>query len=311
MQNLVLYSLCVLIWGSTWYAIKFQLTDIDPLLSVAYRFGGAAIVLAMVLAAMGRLRKINYTPRQYFFIALQGFSLFFLGYWLFYLTTGYLTSGLVAVVFSTLVVMNTFNQAIFFRTPVKPQVILATLFGLAGIVSVFWPEVQTISIHDETFRGILIGLVATYASSVGQVISGRNSRDGIPVLESTMISMAIGSAIGVAVALAGGAELAFNTSPGYLLSLGYLSLFGSVIAFVSYLTLLARIGADRASYAAVLFPIVALAISTVYEDYHWTPAAFMGVGLVLIGNVLVLTNPEKFRRALNLVRKESGAGSRA
>jgi drug/metabolite transporter (DMT)-like permease len=60
------------------------------------------------------------------------------------------------------------------------------------------------------------------------------------------------------------------------------------MAFGAYLTLLGRIGADRAAYATVLFPLVALAISTVVEDYAWTPIALAGVALVLTGNLLVL-----------------------
>src|SRR5262245_24303535 len=115
MQNIILYLTCVLIWGSTWFAIKLQLTDVNPLLSVSYRFGGAALILFVIFALTGKLHGMCFTPKQFFFVALQGFSLFFLGYWLFYLTTGHLTSGLVAVVFSTVTVMNIFNQAIFFR----------------------------------------------------------------------------------------------------------------------------------------------------------------------------------------------------
>jgi drug/metabolite transporter (DMT)-like permease len=77
----------------------------------------------------------------------------------------------------------------------------------------------------------------------------------------------------------------------YVGSLLYLSIGASVLAFMSYLTLLRRLGAARAGYATVLFPIVALTVSTVIEGYLWTWLAAIGVVLALVGNVLVLRRP--------------------
>lgn len=82
--------------------------------------------------------------------------------------------------------------------------------------------------------------------------------------------------------------MAFDSSVVYVGSLVYLALFGSVIAFGCYLTLVGNIGADRAAYATLLFPIVALAISTVWEDYQWTRSAAIGVGLIMLGNMWML-----------------------
>lgn len=305
MQNLLLYLTTVLIWGTTWIAIKFQLGTVDPLLSIAYRYGLAAVILFGVVLITRRSVKINFTRRQYFFMAVQGFFLFFLNYWLFYLTSQHLTSGLVAVTLSTITVMNIFNQALFFRIRVKKQVVLATLFGLAGIVFVFWPEVRMLSWHDENFRGIMLGLFATYTASLGNILSYRNSRDNMPVLETNMLGMAVGAAFSFLFAVMSGVPLVFDTSASYVLSLLYLSIFGSVIAFGAYLTLMARIGADRAGYAAVLFPIVALSISTFFEGYVWTPQSFFGVALILMGNVLALAKASHLKNfaALVLLKK--------
>src|SRR5690606_30754486 len=99
------------------------------------------------------------------------------------------------------------------------------------------------------------------------------------------------------VAAAGGAPLVFDPSFPYVVSLLYLALCGSVVAFGAYLTLLGRIGADRAGYVTVLFPLVALAISTLVEGYLWTPAALAGVALVLTGNLLVLLPQRRARVA--------------
>ena len=294
MQNLILYATTVLVWGSTWIAIKFQLS-VPALLSVSYRYTLAALLMIAFCAVTGRLLKIRWTRKQYMFVALQGFFLFFLNYWLFYLTSQHLTSGLVAVCLSTITVMNIFNQALFFRIKVRPQVLLATLFGLAGIVGVFWHEVQALSFADAHFKSILLGLFATYTASIGNILAARNSRDGLPVIETNAIGMAFGAASSFIFAMFYQIPLQFDFSASYIVSLAYLALFGSVIGFTTYLTLIARIGADRAAYVAVLFPIVALAISTLFENYHWTWEAFAGIGLILIGNVLALTPPERLR----------------
>ena len=76
-------------------------------------------------------------------------------------------------------------------------------------------------------------------------------------------------------------------------SLIFLIVFNSVIAFSVYFELLKRIGAERSAYVTVLFPVVALVISTIFENYQWTLSAFIGVALTLIGNVLILKNSSR------------------
>ncbi len=74
----------------------------------------------------------------------------------------------------------------------------------------------------------------------------------------------------------------------YVGSLIYLSVFGTIIAFGCYLKLIGKIGAYRAAYASMLFPVVALSISTVFEGYQWSTYNLIGMALVLIGNGLVI-----------------------
>jgi len=84
------------------------------------------------------------------------------------------------------------------------------------------------------------------------------------------------------------ANIFFDMSFPYIGSLIYLSVFGTIIAFGCYLKLIGKIGADRAAYASMLFPVVALGISTVYEGYQWSAHNLTGSVLVLIGNRLVI-----------------------
>ncbi len=308
MNNTSLYALTVLIWGSTWYAITFQLGEVQPVLSVSYRF----IIASAVLFAYVRLFKhktlVPLTKQQHTTIALQGFFLFSINYVLFYFGTGYLTSGLVAIIFSTMTIMNIVNQAIFFRIKINPQVTLGSIVGLIGITLVFWPEITNAKIADTTATGILLCIAASYCASLGNMVSMKNSRDNIPVLQANSVGMAYGASFSLVMALFIGAPFTFEWTTGYIGSLLYLAILGSAVAFGCYLTLMKNIGADKAAYATVLFPIVALIISTLFEGYTWTTLSVCGVALTIIGNVVAMANRENMlrwrrdKRAKNLLK---------
>lgn len=286
MQNFIFYTLTVVIWGSTWLAIKFQLGTVDPMVSVAYRFTLAAVVL-MVWCAIRRLR-MAFTLNDHLFMALQGTFLFALNYWLFYAAELYLTSGLAAVIFSTILILNMINGAIFLKAPFDPKVIVGGALGLCGILLVFKPELTDFRWQGDAFLGIMLSLGATLLASFGNIISARNQKHGLPVMQTNAWGMAYGAALMLILSFATGKSFNFDPSAGYVMALIYLALFGSIVAFGCYLTLIGRIGADRAAYATLLFPIVALLISTVWEDYQWSLEAISGVGLILSGNFLML-----------------------
>ncbi len=184
MSNALLYTLTVLIWGSTWFAVSFQLGVVHPLLSISYRFALASLALFAFIALTGRLKQAVFTRREHGWIALQGLFLFCLNYLLFYWGTGFLTTGLVAVVFSSMSLLNSFNQAIIFKIPLNPKVLAGSFIGLIGITLVFWPEIETLSFGDTKVMGIIICLAASYSASLGNMVSLRNTRNNIPVIES-------------------------------------------------------------------------------------------------------------------------------
>ena len=282
-----LYLATVLIWGSTWFAIRFQLGVVAPEVSLVYRFALAGLIL--LLFCLMRQRNLRYTPRQHGFIALQGLFLFCANYLVFYWATGLLTSGIVALLFSTVILMNIVNGALFMRERVSNRVMLGALVGIGGIVAIFWSDVSAVENTADTWRGLWMCLLATYFASVGNILSARNQRDGIPVVQTNAWGMTYGALIMLAYALVSGASFSYDPAPAYSLSLIYLAVFGSIFAFGCYLTLVGRIGADKAAYAAVLFPVIALGLSTLFEDYQWTLRALFGFALVLIGNYIVLS----------------------
>ena len=304
-NSATLYLTTVLIWGSTFYAIKFQLGVIAPEVSVVYRFGSAALIL-LGWCWLKQL-PMRFTAQQHLWMMAQGLTLFGLNYLVVYWATPYLTSGLIAVAFSTLVLMNIVNSALFFGNRPTVPMITGALLGMCGIVLVFLPEVSHLELgsglQNGAILGIVLSLASTYIASLGSMASTRNQKAGLPIVQTNAFGMAYGTIAMAVYALIRGTEFSFDSSFIYLTSLGYLVLFGSVIAFGSYLTLLGRIGPERASYAMVLFPIVGLGISTLFENYQWTTAAAMGVVLVLCGNVLVISSGKQLKRLVSLVRK--------
>jgi drug/metabolite transporter (DMT)-like permease len=281
----VLYLVTVLIWGTSWYAMELQLV-LPGELAIAYRFLLAAAMLVGYCLVTGR--SLRFTRRDHLFMALQGFFLFSLNYILFYWAAAYLVSGLLAVLFSTITVMNIANGALLFRRRVEPKVALAALLGLIGIGLVFWPELAKVELSRAAAVGLVMSLVATYAASLGNMVTVRHSRALIPVVQANAIGMSYGALFTLVIVVARGVPFEFVWSASFLGSLFYLALFASVFGFGAYLTLVERIGADRAAYSGVLFPIVALGMSTFLEDYRWTAPAVIGVALVLAGNLLVL-----------------------
>lgn len=286
MNNAALYILTVFIWGSTWIAIKYQLGVVSPLVSIGHRFALAALLIFTFLWLRGGLRRL--ALKDHLFIALQGLCLFCINYVFIYAGTETLTSGLVAVVFSTMVILNLVGSAVFLGTRASPMVAVGGLVGLVGMVGVFLPEFETLSLTDKSVQALLLVFLGTCSASVGNLLAVRNQRSQVPLLLGNGWGMLYGSLVLYLAALLLGQEIQFDPRAPYMLSLLYLSLFGSVVAFWAYLSLVGNIGADRAAYSSLLFPIVALLISTLFESYAWTLVSFAGFALVLFGNWLVM-----------------------
>ncbi len=285
-QNALLYVVTVLIWGSSWLAIKYQLGSVDPMVSVAYRFLLASAISWLYCRFSGRLMR--YSLRDHGFMFLQGASLFALNYWLFYLSELTLTSGLAAVIFSTIVVMNMMNGVLFLKNRLELRVVLGAGIGLFGIIVVFWPEVTDFESGSENLFAVSLAVLATLLASLGNIASARNQRKGIPVVQANTFGMTYGALLMLVLSGATGREFTFEVTLSYVSSLVFLSVFASIIAFWTYLTLLGRVGVERAAYATLFFPLVALGFSTVFEDYQWTASAGIGILLILAGNLLIL-----------------------
>lgn len=287
MSSLMLYLIVVLSWGSSWLAIKFQIGEGPPTISVAYRFFLAGAILALI----GFLRKENFhfTLRQHGKVAAQAAFLFCLNYIFIYFSEQYLVSGVVSVVFSTLAFMNIFNARIFLGQPIQAKSVVATIIGFAGVLLVFKNELSRLNEMTGLLFGLGTGLLSAYLASLGNIMSIHNHKEKLPLIPATALGMIYGAAMTLLVALGIGEKPIFPMTAGYISSLLYLSVVASIVAFLAYLTLLNQLGAAKAGYATFVFPLVAIALSVMFENYILSPSNMAGIALILVGNYLIMS----------------------
>ncbi len=296
LNNYYLFAIPTLIWGSTWYAIKFQLGTINPLVSVGYRFAIAGLLLLAICRILKY--KFKYTVRTHFYIFLQGICLFSINYWLIYIAELSLTSGLVAVIFSLIIFLNTLFNSLILKAPLRKEVLLGGTLGVLGTIIMFSNEFVNLNFSEKGYLPFVLCFIAVILASMGNILSAYNQKNGLTVIETNALGMTYASVFTLIVAALSGSKLNFDFSSAYVISLVYLALLGSIVAFSAYLRLLGNIGPDRASYTILLIPIIAMIISTVFEDYHWQRSAIIGIVLLLAGNLIVMNKRIKIKNIL-------------
>lgn len=289
-MNLSLYLLTVLIWGTTWIAIKLQMGEVAIPVSIAYRFALAAVVLFAILLLGRRLQKLD--GRAQMICLAQGLCLFCVNFMCFYTASQWIPSGLIAVVFSTATLWNALNARVFFGQRIAANVLAGGGLGLAGLALLFWPELAGHQASRETLLGLGLALLGTLCFSAGNMLSSLQQKAGYRPLTTNAWGMFYGASLLALWCLASGTPFAMEWNTRYLGSLLYLAIPGSVIGFTAYLTLVGRMGPERAAYCTVLFPVVALNISAFAEGYTWTATALLGLVLVMAGNLLVFRKPK-------------------
>jgi drug/metabolite transporter (DMT)-like permease len=285
-MNLLLFSLCSIIWGSTWIAIKHQLGQVDPMVSILYRFFIAVAILLGYCLADGRRLRFSAKDHQVFF--LTGVFMFSGNYWLVYTAEKSLTSGLVAIVFSTMIFLNAVNNRIFLKAPIVPKIIWGGGIGVTGLCLIFYRELGAFTFKSDTMTALGLALIASLSASFGNTTAQVCHRRNIPTIQMALFGMGYGSLFMGSAALITGTPFTFDPSPSYIVSLFYLGVVGSVVAFMGYLTLLKNIGSDKTAYITLVTPLVALAVSTLFEGYTWSVSAVAGVGLIVLGNWIAL-----------------------
>lgn len=284
-MNALLYILVVAIWGTTWIAIFLQQGPVPATVSIFWRFAIASVTMLTILLLARRLRRL--ALRDHLFCILQGCCVFGFNFWCFYTAASWINTGLESVIFSMAVLFNAINSFLFFRQTPPGRFYIAALLGLVGIITLFWDDLQASGLSSTMLPGILLSALGTYGFSLGNMLSIRHQRRGLETLTTNSWAMLYGTLIIGAIALLRGDNFTPQWTTSYLGALFYLAIFGSVIAFGAYFTLVGRIGASNAAYSTLLFPLVALTLSTLYEGYQWHANAIIGLVLILVGNLVM------------------------
>lgn len=286
-RNLFLFLLCSIIWGTTWLVIKFQIDSVTPIVGVFFRFLLATILMMGINLIFIR-KNFVFPLRNHFFFILHGLFNFCLNYILTYISEKYVSSGMVAVTFTLLIYFNMVLLHLIFKIRISKNVFTGALLGLVGIICLFYGEVVNTEASGRGLLGIIIGIVATFCASLGNMVAFYNHRQKIPVMTFNAYGMFYGTILSFIIGLLMGETFTLPHSFSFTSSLLYLSFFGTVIAFWAYQTLVGEMGADRAAYTSILSPMIAVIVSVLFESLAITPLFILGILFCLSGNFVAL-----------------------
>ncbi|HEX8401518.1 MAG TPA: DMT family transporter [Allosphingosinicella sp.] len=279
--------LITLIWGSTWIVIRDQLGPVPATWSVTYRY---VIACAAMFAYAAWKRAPLRIGREGHLLALGfGIPQFFLNFNFVYAAEHYITSGIVAVVFALLLVPNSLLSWLFLKHRTTPGFLVGSLVAMAGVALLFVNEARQSEVPPRAVAiGIGLTLLGVLSASVSNVMQAGARLRSRPIASMVAWGMFYGTlANGLFGWIVYGPPV-FEARLGYWLGLFYLGLFASALAFTIYFAILRAVGPGRAAYSSLLVPIIAMALSTIFEDYHWTALAVAGGLLALAGLFIAL-----------------------
>jgi drug/metabolite transporter (DMT)-like permease len=281
-----LFAACVLTWGTTWYAITFQLGPTPPEVGVALRFALAGSVVLGLAAWRGD--RLRFDLREHGLFALQGTFMYGVAYVCVYHAERHIVSGIVAVGYSASPLVTGLGARVLFGTQARPRFWLGGVLGLCGVALIFWPEFGRSAGREGAALGALFTAGSVLLSAVGSLTASRNRANGLPFWPALGYGMLYGAGITVVIALAQGFSFAVPPLFSWWASLFYLALAGSVLTFACFLTLQERIGPGPTASIGVMTPLLALVISVAFEGLRPDVLTVAGAALAVTGNVLML-----------------------
>ena len=281
--ELLLYSMVVFGWSTSWLPLKWQLGVVAPEVSLLWRFVIAATVMFVISIYLRQ--SLIFHWRTHLRLALLGLCIFSTNFAFFYHGGKGVASGLLAVVFSSASLVNVVMTAVLGRSRPRIAHLFAAMVGLTGVVCLFWQELQ---LTETALTSLGLCLIGTLFFCAGNMVSVTCQKRGIPIFTSASWGMLYGACYLALFSFISNHAFTVEPTAKYVLGLVWLALVSSVMTFAAYLSLIGRIGPSRAGYATVIFPVFALLISTVFESYTWSGLAFIGLGLVICGNVIML-----------------------
>lgn len=286
----VAVAICALIWGTTWFAITLQLGPVEPIVSVVWRFGLAAMVL-FGFCAISR-RPLRLSRSQHLAAVGQGAFVFAVSYAFVYAAEAQVASAVVAVIFAALAFVNLVLFRVLSGQKAAPAAWWGAALGVVGVAVLSFGQLSGAGAGLDPRLGVIFAVTAVLSSALGNWFAWRGQQAGAPVLAATAWAMAYGTAMLVIYGFVTGVTWRIELTPAYVLSLLYLSLFGSVIAFGLYFTIARQRGYALASYISALTPPIAMLVSVLFEGARFGLSAVAGLALVLLGQVLLIRSPK-------------------
>jgi drug/metabolite transporter (DMT)-like permease len=284
---LIPFLLVTLIWSSTWIVIKDQLGPVPPAWSVTYRFVIAAAAMFGWAAASGASLRIG--RRGHLFAALFGVPQFCLNFNFVYAAEHHVTSGLVATVFALLMVPNSALAWLFLKQKTTWGFVLGSAIAAAGVALLFVQEIRASPVPAaQVLLGIGLTLLGVLSASVANILQASRRLSAWPLASLLAWGMVYGILANALLAWTSAGPPAIEARAAYWLGLLYLGLFASALAFPLYFAVMRAVGPGKAAYSSVLVPILAMALSTLFEGYRWSTLAVAGGLLALTGLVIAL-----------------------
>ena len=277
MTTLSFVAMC-LIWGSTWLAIKVGLDGVPPFFGAGLRFVISALIVGLVLVA--RRRRLRLTRNDTICAVSIGVLVFWLNYAAVYWAELRISSGLTAILFSTMPLTTALLSRFWMRSEtLGRRKLVGIVIGMTGTALLFWPgdEVDT-----QQTLGMLAGLFASTCSSISLVTLKRYGAESDPFVLN-FVGMGIGAVCLLVMSAGLERSAAVTWSPSNLLALLYLAVFGSVVAFSLYYRVIKEMDATTVSLSTLIIPVIALMLGHVVLDEVITPLAIAGVLTILAG----------------------------
>jgi drug/metabolite transporter (DMT)-like permease len=281
------FLLVSLIWGSTWLVIRGQLGEVPVAWSVCYRFGIAAIGMFALGAVKGINLKLDMTGQRW--AMLLGTAQFALNFNLVYAAEHHITSGLVAVIFALLIMPNALLGQWWLGRKVERSFWIGSTIACAGVGLLMLREYRMAPVGGTAVLiGIGLTLAAVISASVSNVIQASDKVSRHPTITILAWSMLWGALVNAAYASVTAGPPVIDLDLSYLGGVLYLGIVGTVITFPFYFGLIREIGPGKAAYTSVLIPVVAMTLSTVFENYQWSLLAGSGAVLAMIGLLVAM-----------------------
>lgn len=287
---LILYLLLMLIWSTSWMAIKISLRGTPPILGVGLRFGLSAAIL-WIFFLVRKEKLVTTRPAIMLYLGF-GFLSFALSYTLTYWGTQFVYSGLTAVIWATLPIFVAFLA--HFMLPDDPMTWRKSVgvgLGLLGTYLIFSPGGQ----RPEDFRIIGVGaiLLAVIIAALPNILYKKH-RGGIPPLHLNVVAQSLAAAVLLPLSflLEEPTEMVWDVvNVG---ALAYLTVFATIITWSIYLWLFSYLTVTQLSSVALVPPVIASLLGWVFLGEIFTSTMIWGSALVLAGVFMI--HAQKMRR---------------